>query len=119
MLRDRPAALPAGTRPGAGVALVELRAVGLGQPDDVPGELDRRALQAQADAEERQPGLAGEPDGVDLPLDAALVEPAGHEQPVHARQRACAAPSAASFSESIRTTRTFAWWAMPAWSSDS
>ncbi len=61
--------------------------MGLLQPDHVAGELDHGALHAQADAEEGNAALAGEADGVDLALDAALAEAAGHEHAVDAGQQ--------------------------------
>ena len=95
---------------GCGVAGLNSVLLASSKADHVAGELDRRALQAEADAEERQPGFAGEADRVDLAVDAAFVEAAGHEQAVDARQRLSRRLPASSFSESIRTTRTFAWW---------
>src|SRR6266542_138876 len=62
---------------------VELRRVGAVEPADVPGELDDRALHAQTDAEVRHPALPGIADRLDLALDPAIAEAAGHENPVH------------------------------------
>ena len=67
--------------------LVELGRVGAGQADDVAGELDHGALHAQADAEERNAPLAGVADRLDLALDAALAEAAGHEDAVVAGEQ--------------------------------
>src|SRR5258708_24857111 len=54
---------------------IEFGAVGIAEADDVACELDRGTLQTEANAEEGQAGLSGEADRLDLPLDAALVEP--------------------------------------------
>ena len=45
------------------------------------------ALHAQADAEERDPVLAGEADRLDLAVDAALAEAAGHQHAVDPGER--------------------------------
>jgi hypothetical protein len=63
---------------------VELAGVGSLQPADVAGELDHRALQAEADPEEGHAALAGEPDRLDLPLDPPDAEPPGDQDPVRA-----------------------------------
>ena len=83
---------------------VELGGVGVGQAHDVAGELDHRALQAQADAEERHLVLAGEADRLDLAVDAALVEAAGHEHAVDPAQRMFCAPRAPTSSASTLLT---------------
>ena len=57
------------------------------QTEDVSGELGHRALHAQADAEEGNASFAGEADGVDLALDAAFAETAGHQNAVHAGEQ--------------------------------
>ena len=49
----------------------------------VPRRLDAGHLHAEADAEEGAPALAGEMDGGDLALAAALAEAAGDEDAVH------------------------------------
>src|SRR5690606_14945488 len=67
--------------------LAELRGVRAFEAYHVPGELDRRALHAQADAEERDLPFAGEADCFDLALDAALAETAGNQQPVVAGEQ--------------------------------
>ena len=67
---------------------VHLRAVGVRQADHVAGELDDRALQAEADAEERHLPFAGKADGLDLAVDAAVAEAAGHQDAVAAAQHA-------------------------------
>ena len=67
---------------------VELRAVGVLQADDVAGELDHRALQAQADAEERHLLLAGKADRLDLALAAAIAETAGDQDAVQPAEHA-------------------------------
>ncbi len=59
-----------------------------GQPAQCASKLDRRALQAEADAEERDPPLANVADRADHPLDSAGAETAGHEQPVDSVERA-------------------------------
>ena len=69
---------------GVGCVAVELGRVGGREARHVPGHVDHRALHPQADAEEGQPPLAGEPDRLHLALDAALTEPARHEQAVEA-----------------------------------
>ena len=56
------------------------------RPELAPGELDRRALHAQADPEEREDLGPGVTDGLDLPLDPPHPEPARDEQAVDARQ---------------------------------
>ena len=66
--------------------LVELGRVGVGQAEDVAGVLDRRALEAEADAEERDAVLAGEVDRLDHARRAALVEPARYEQAIDVGQ---------------------------------
>ena len=58
------------------------------RPSDVAGKLDDGALQAEADAEERDPALAGEADGLDLARDAAVAEAARHQDAVDAAQHA-------------------------------
>ena len=67
---------------------VDLRRVGVLQADDVAGELDDGALQAQTDAEERNLLLAGEADRLDLAADAAIAEAARHENAIDAAQHA-------------------------------
>ena len=57
------------------------------RPHDVAGELDHRALHAQADAEERNAALAGVADRLDLAFDAALAEAAGNEDAVVAGEQ--------------------------------
>ena len=52
------------------------------EADNVPGEFDRRALHAQADAEKRDALLAGELDRLDLSLNPALAEAAGDKDAV-------------------------------------
>src|SRR5690349_25119766 len=60
----------------------ELARVAVVEPAPVARELDDRRLHAEADAEERQTGLARAPDRFDHALDAAHAEPAGDEQAV-------------------------------------
>src|SRR5262249_48364735 len=60
--------------------------IGVLQPQDVAGELDHGALQAQADAEEGHAALAGVADRLDLAGDAAVAEAAWHQHAVHPRQ---------------------------------
>ena len=57
---------------------VELTSFG---PDDLAGELDDRALEPEAQAEVRDPVVAGEVGGEDLALDAAVAEAARDEDP--------------------------------------
>src|SRR5438445_11934073 len=59
---------------------IHLGAIGIGQADDIAGELDDRALEAEADAKIRQLPLAGITDRFKLAFDAAVAEPARHEQ---------------------------------------
>ena len=54
---------------------------------DRAGRLDDDALQPEAQAEDRQPPLAGVGDGADLALDAANAEAAGNQHTVHIVQR--------------------------------
>ncbi len=61
---------------------VELGRVGLGQAEDVAGELDDRALEAETQPEEGDALLAGVPDRGDLALDASRSEAAGDTDPV-------------------------------------
>src|SRR5438067_9704905 len=61
---------------------VELGGVRAGEAADVAGELDHRALHAEADAEVRHALLARVPYGLDLPLDATVAEAAGHQDAV-------------------------------------
>src|SRR5262249_21458347 len=56
--------------------------------DDVAGEFDDGALQAQADAEERDLALAGIAGGIDFAAGAAIVEAAGDEDAVQPAERA-------------------------------
>ncbi len=65
---------------------VELGGVGAGHAADVARELGHGALHAQADAEERDLVLAAVLDGLDLALDAALAEAAGHDDAVRRAQ---------------------------------
>ena len=65
---------------------VELAAVGIVGAKRHPAELDHRALQAQAQAEERDLLLAGPANGADLALDPAVAEAAGHEHAGNALQ---------------------------------
>ena len=58
---------------------VELGRVGVRRPDDLAGELDDRALEAQAQAEVRHAVVAREVGGEDLALDAAMAEAARDE----------------------------------------
>ena len=53
---------------------VELARVGALEPGQMAGHLDDHDLEAEAQPEARDLALAGELDGVDLPLDAALAE---------------------------------------------
>ena len=71
---------------GYGGLGVELGGVGAGHVADVAGELGDGALHAQADAEERHAVLAAVADGLDLALDAAVAEAAGHEDAVGAAE---------------------------------
>ncbi len=66
--------------------LVELGAVRLFQPEHVAGELDRRALHPEADAEEGDPLGPRVPDRLDLPLHPPHPEPSGDEDAVDPRQ---------------------------------
>ena len=65
---------------------VELGAVRALEPGDVARELDDRELHAEADAEVRHAVLARVAHRLDLALDAALAEAAGHQDRVHAAQ---------------------------------
>src|SRR5262245_10540660 len=56
----------------------ELRGVRPREAAHVTGVLDHRALHAEADAEVRHVPLSRVADGLDLPLDAAITEAAGH-----------------------------------------
>src|SRR5947207_8926211 len=62
-----------------GRVFIELRGVGAGQAHHMPGELDRRALHAQADAEKRNAPLADIADGFDFAFDSALAKAARDE----------------------------------------
>ena len=90
-----------------------------GQADDVAGELDRRALHAQADAEERNLALAGEADRLDLAFDAALAEAAGHEDAVVAGEQPLGPFALDLFALDAADADLRAGGAMPAWSSAS
>src|SRR5664280_667995 len=57
---------------------VEFGRVGVFSLEDVAGELDYGALQAQTQPQERQPALARMPGGEDLALDTAMAETAGN-----------------------------------------
>ena len=65
---------------------VELARVRAGEPAHVACELDDRALQAEAQAEERDAVLAGVAGGGDLALDAAEAEAAGDDDAVEVVQ---------------------------------
>src|SRR5215469_1727771 len=65
---------------------VELGAVGAGQARHVAGDLNRHALQAQAQSENRDAVLAGMAYRADLALDTAHAEAAGNEDAVHIGQ---------------------------------
>ena len=67
---------------GWGESGVELTRVRSGETALVAGELDHRALHAEAEPEERDPVLAGEAGGADLALDAAEPEAAGDHDAV-------------------------------------
>ena len=67
-----------------GVELGRVRAV---HADDVARELRDRHLHAEADAQERDLLLAGDPRGGDLALDPALAEAARDQDAVDVRQR--------------------------------
>ena len=58
---------------------VELGRVGVLRADDLAGELDDRALEPEAQAEVRDPVVAGVVRGEDLALDAAMAEAARDE----------------------------------------
>ena len=64
---------------GVRVELARVRAL---HPDDVAGEVRDRHLHAEADAQVRDPLLAGDPGGLDLALDPALAEAAGDQDAV-------------------------------------
>ena len=63
---------------------VELAAVGVRVVERHAGELDHRALQAQAQAQVRDLLLARPADGAHLALHAAVAEAAGHQHAGHA-----------------------------------
>ena len=68
---------------------IELRGVGAGQPALVAGELDHRAVQAEAQTEIRDVAASrAYAGGRDLALDAADAEPAGHDDAVEIVQAA-------------------------------
>src|SRR5690606_10722313 len=58
----------------------------LREAGQVPGRLDHRHLHAEADAEVRNPPLAGEAGRLDLALGPARAEAAGHEDRVRPLQ---------------------------------
>src|SRR6266849_2918494 len=68
--------------------VVELGRVRADHPDDVPCELDRRALHAQADAEVGNSLLARVTDCAQLPFDAARSESRADQDSVDVRQLA-------------------------------
>src|SRR5690606_20551160 len=61
---------------------VDLGRLRAGEAEDVARVLDDRDLHAEADPKVRHALLAREPHGLDLALDAALAEAAGHENRV-------------------------------------
>jgi len=65
----------------------ELARVRVGEPHDVAGELDDRALEPEADPEERELVLPRPADRLEHPLYPAHAEPAGHEQSLVGRQQ--------------------------------
>ena len=90
-----------------GCLRIELRGVGLGEPDRAR-RLDDDALQPEAQAENRQSTLAGVGDGADLALDAANAEPAGNQHAVHIAQRGGGAASVSQSSEATQRISTLA-----------
>ena len=83
-------------------------------PHDVARELGDRDVHAEADAEVRDPALAGDAAGEDLALPAARAEAAGHEHAVDAaRARARASSSDMPSASTQRTSTRQPWW-MPA-----
>ena len=71
---------------GCGVARLNSVLFASVQAEHVAAVLDDRDLHAEADAEVRHALLAREAHRLDLALDAALAEAAGHEDRVHALQ---------------------------------
>src|SRR6516162_11436100 len=66
-----------------GRGAIELGAVGIAEAECVAAELDDRHLHAEADPEVWDAVLARVAHRLDLALDAALAESAGHEDRVH------------------------------------
>ena len=85
---------------------VELGRVDVVRLQDLARELDDRALQAEAQAEVRDPVVAREVRREDLALDAPMAEAAGHEDRRPRRRAARARFSLVS--ASLSTQRTFA-----------
>jgi hypothetical protein len=84
----------------------------------VARELDDRHLHAEADAEERCPGLARRPDGLHHALDAAHAEAARHEHAVEAG-RSSRARGVVKRSLDVHAISTPTSFAMPPWMSAS
>ena len=86
----------------------------------VARELDDRELHAEADAEERHAVLARVADRVDLALDAAIAEAAGHEDRVDVREELLPSLSRSSRSSlSMYSSSTRTSFARPPWTSAS
>ena len=93
---------------GCGRVRVELARVGAGEAALVAGELDHRALQAEAQAEERDAVLAGEAGRGDLALDAAEAEAAGDRRCRRGRARRPSARRPSASSDAIQSISTCA-----------
>ena len=87
--------------------------------DDVAGELDDRALQAEAQAEVRDAVVAGEVGGEDLALDAAMAEATRDEDAGDAGEPLVRRSRAVSASESTQRTLASTPCAQAAWRSAS
>jgi len=100
------------------IGLLELGAVGVLESAHRPREFNDRALQAEADAQERDIVFPDVAHGQDLPLDAPLAEAGCHEQSVQPR-RCAAAPSRSISSALIQRMSTPTLFAAPAWTNAS
>ena len=87
---------------------VELARVGAGEAAHVAGELDHRAVQPEAQPEERHAVLTGVAGGGDLALDAADAEPAGDHDAVEVARGGLRRAGPSASSDAIQSISTLA-----------
>ncbi len=98
---------------------IEFQAGGVAHAADIAREFDDRALHAQAQTQEGDVFFARVADGRDLSFDAAVAEPAGHQDAVAMAEQRLRAFAASISSASTHCRFTVAWLAMPPWRSAS